>query len=307
MEKEKKLASIAVLTYKNFETLKTAIDSVCSQNYSRIELIIQDDGSPNYDGEYVAELAKKAGTLLENVVVNSNPRNLGTVKSFNRALEISTGDVIIPLACDDKFYDDDTVGAIMRVFEDPAADVCTAKRIGMQSGQIYPDSDDAKILKRGEKKEILGRLFYSNFISGSSTSYRKAYLDKLGGFDTNYRLMEDYPMAIKTVLSGNKIRFLDRVIIVYNEDGISSKGVKAKGINPMYVKDNKTCYEKEIIPNLKLICNRKIERFVMFTYDHVFADGKIQRMLSMVKYPDIVWEKLIVKLLNKNEYKLLTR
>lgn len=44
----KPLFSVVVLVYRHYEHLKTAVNSVLEQDYENIELIISDDGSPNF-------------------------------------------------------------------------------------------------------------------------------------------------------------------------------------------------------------------------------------------------------------------
>lgn len=45
---EDELISISILTYRNYRYLYEALESVFSQDYSNIELIVSDDGSDNF-------------------------------------------------------------------------------------------------------------------------------------------------------------------------------------------------------------------------------------------------------------------
>ena len=42
------LVTIILMTYKKFDNIFKALDSVFCQTYSNIELIVTDDGSPNF-------------------------------------------------------------------------------------------------------------------------------------------------------------------------------------------------------------------------------------------------------------------
>jgi len=298
------LATVVILTYKRFETLERAVQSVLSQDYPEIEVIVQDDGSADFDRQTIESLFGNKGGNIRQILIRSNETNMGTVRNFNSAVEVSHGEVIIPLACDDAFYSSHAVSAIMKAFTE-GIDVCTAKREGRQSGTVYPSREDIDLLKFGSKERLLARLFYSNFISGASTCYSKSYLDRMGGFDTDYKLMEDYPMAIKTIAHGKGIFFLDEITILYDETGVSSKGVLAKGINPLFISDNKTCYEKDIMPNLGLIRNRQFSRYIGFTYEHVFGKTRLQKAACMLKYPDVLAIKARSKATGKNEFELI--
>ena len=303
------LASIVILTYKRFDTLQRAIDSVFMQNYPRIELIVQDDGSTNYDDAVVANMIKQHNNNcnIENIITHSNQKNQGTVKNFNCAVGLCSGDIIIPLASDDEFYSSDAVSSIMNVFAKSEVDVCTARRLCRQTGRILPTEEDAELLKKGDRENILSRLFYANFISGSCTSYRREYLRYMGGFDEDYCLLEDYPIVIKTALEKREIAFLEKTTIIYDEGGVSSAGVKAANVNPLYINDIKMCYEKEILPNLNKINNKKLRRFIAFTYNHIFAENSAQKMIRLMKYPDMLVHKVCLKISNKDEYRMLTQ
>ena len=299
-------ASVVILTYKKFDTLERAVRSVLRQDYPNIEVIVQDDGSETFDYRNIHELFENIGSNITNVSVRTNETNLGTVRNFNAAVEACSGEVIIPLACDDEFYSTGSVKSIMEAFRQDIV-VCTAKRIGRQTGTEYPSEKDAALLECGKRSQLLGRLFYSNFISGSSTSYRKSYLEEIGGFDTDYILLEDYPIIIKTIACGKGIFFLDETIILYDETGLSSAGIKGRGINPLYVKDNRLCYEKEILPNLHMVGSGRYSRYIRFTYDHVFAQTGKERYKSLLRYPDVLAIKLLARIRRINEYDLLVK
>ena len=84
--------SVIILSYKNFDYIYEAIDSVFEQSYPSIELIIADDCSENYPGEllqkYIQENKRKN---ILSCCVYSNSTNYGTVKNLNTAIKISLG------------------------------------------------------------------------------------------------------------------------------------------------------------------------------------------------------------------------
>ena len=92
-----KLFSICVLTYRNFDGIYETLDSIFNQDYSQIELIIADDGSPNYFEEI--ELIRKyieenRTNNIKNVVYLHLDENQGTVRNCNNALAKSNGEYI---------------------------------------------------------------------------------------------------------------------------------------------------------------------------------------------------------------------
>lgn len=98
--------SVIILCYRHFEYLPTAIDSVLAQDYPNIELIISDDGSPNFPKEELDDyISARKGPNITNVILHQEEANCGTVRHLNHAVPLCTGDYIALLAGDDVLYD----------------------------------------------------------------------------------------------------------------------------------------------------------------------------------------------------------
>lgn len=89
------------------------------QSYENIELIISDDGSP----EFSVELPKLKKFVEENnrgnitsIVFNSIPVNVGTVKNLNRAIDLSTGKYVKTIAAEDVFTHQRCSSSFCRVY-----------------------------------------------------------------------------------------------------------------------------------------------------------------------------------------------
>ena len=113
---EKPMVSVVTLTYKKFEYIYDAIDSVLSQKYPCIEYIISDDGSCNFPQKEIEEYISrhKRKNILKFCVMSSEKNN-GTVKNINRAYRFASGDILIPLSADDIFYSDNVVDKIVSI------------------------------------------------------------------------------------------------------------------------------------------------------------------------------------------------
>lgn len=228
----KPYASIVILTYKQFDNLENNIKSISAQSYKNYEVVIQDDGSPNFDSSEISRLCKK---YFEegNYKINTNNKNLGTVKNYNRAIKNASGEVIIPLSQDDIFASENSLQYIIGFFNKPDVNICCSKRQGKVSKTIYPTKTEINYINELDYSHLLICILYRNFISGASLIWRKDFLTKLGGYDENYILMEDYPMILKLLKEGYSISFLDQVTVNYGENGVSSGN-----FSPTYIEDN---------------------------------------------------------------------
>lgn len=252
----KKKITIVTLTYNNWRLLETAILSVYSQElddgYS-IEYIIVDDGTVGFDFNYIK-------SILDNNALSSrcdiryqllvNPENLGTVRSFNRALSVSIGEVIIPLSADDCFISSYTVMNIIHHLNNSDEDVVTFGRdiYSIDMNSLIKKSDLFKysaLFINGNEWLLVNHICrHGNIISGASTCYKLNVFKHYGFFDENYRLLEDLPFYFKILTSGESIGLAPFSIIKYREGGVSDK----KSINPMLKRDLTLAYS-EIIKN----------------------------------------------------------
>lgn len=293
---KKSLVSVIVMTYKKFEYLEDNIKSIANQNYKNIELIISDDCSSNFDKEKINEIVIQYKNRFKEIIIQSNKENVGTVKNFNNAIKISNGEFIVPLSVDDYFANDDSVFKIVNYFnENKEVDICTAKRkiLGVNVDGILPTEKQIKLI-HGEKSKLLNSLCRGNFISGACTYYRRIIFDKLGFFDEEFRLMEDYPYYLKYLASNRELGFLNYTTIMYRDGGVSSLG----SLNPIYINDWKLIYIKSIF-NLKKEVTTITYRTSKLNYIRLFEnENKVKYLINHFKYIDVVIYKAVNKINN---------
>ena len=271
--------SVITLTYKNWHMLGKAIKSVANQiidDKYELEYLIVDDGTDDFDIDYVDELL--VGTGLEYRII-VNLKNVGTVSSFNNAIRQSSGDIIVPLSADDEFYDSYVVNDVANEFVKTNAYVITGLRIPVLDGvegNALPSQRDFIFFNspRALLKRILVR---GNIISGSSTYYHRDVFKNIGFFDTAYRLLEDYPYFIHILSSGFRIHFLNRKLIKYGLSGVSTGGG-----SPEYRRDLSRLYEN-LQKNSEVSFIER--RYILY---HRVMNSK-QRLLKSILYPEQVF------------------
>ena len=88
-----KKVSVIIPCYNQSEYIEEAILSVVNQTYPNIEIICIDDCSSDNSAQIIKSLVEQ----YKNIVFLSNIENVGVVKSRNKAVEVSTGQYILPL------------------------------------------------------------------------------------------------------------------------------------------------------------------------------------------------------------------
>jgi glycosyltransferase involved in cell wall biosynthesis len=98
-----------------YEHFTEAADSILSQSYDDIELVVVVDGTPEVYEQVVDSYGDR-----EKVVVECNDDNVGLLKSRNRGAEIASGDVVAFMD-DDAVADPEWIERLVRAYEDEDA------------------------------------------------------------------------------------------------------------------------------------------------------------------------------------------
>jgi glycosyltransferase involved in cell wall biosynthesis len=107
------LVSILINNYNYGQFLKAAIDSALNQTYSRVEIVVVDDGSTDQSQAII--------TGYENQIVSVLKLNGGQASAFNAGVEHSKGDLLFFLDSDDMFSPD-KVEKVVNLFAQLAPD-----------------------------------------------------------------------------------------------------------------------------------------------------------------------------------------
>lgn len=289
----KPLVSIVVMTYRNQALLPPALRSIFEQDYDNLEVLIFDDGSPNFDQAQVERLCKDAGPNIRNTVIYTQEQNVGTVQNYRSAIERAKGVYIFPLSCDDCFSRADIISCLVDFFEKTGCNICTAQRRGAISGRIEPELRAGALL--ADPQMALESTLISNYVSGSTLYMRRDYYFANGGYDTDFRLLEDYPFVLRTLMSGERIWFLDQVTIVYGEDGVSSSSVQKKNtaVGNMLAEDYQTLWKKYVDPAVERVHSRRCRRYLELKRALRHTQSGRQKLTVYLRYLDVALAQLL--------------
>ena len=299
---KKPLISIITLTYKKFEYVYDAIDSVLNQTYPNIEYIISDDGSCDFPKKQIEDyiIAHKKDNIVKFRVITSNTNN-GTVKNLNRAYRLAVGDILIPLSADDVFFSDDVVEKIVETFLKKGCNVLVTSRMAFSE-----DGKESKKLPKKENEKYISKLdiaekqhlafitdeFY-DMASGSVMYVKKAFLDKWGYFDEKYKLWEDGPFFTQYTRENILTTEYEIISIKYRLGGVSNGKP-----NPLMRKDRELYNQTDRITeiaNLSLFKQRKIK----YICERYITSSLLKKLYLYMCYPDVMVSKIIYKFRQK--------
>ncbi|WP_374248664.1 glycosyltransferase family 2 protein [Thermomonas sp.] len=113
--KEWPLVSYVVASYNHAKYVRSAIESILSQNYPAIELIVVDDGSTDGSRGLLRTLSREKGFRLV------EKENGGVVSAINTGVALASGTYVVPHASDDISHPDRTRLQVRQIQQFPGA------------------------------------------------------------------------------------------------------------------------------------------------------------------------------------------
>jgi glycosyltransferase involved in cell wall biosynthesis len=201
------IVSVIITTHNRFDFLCRAIDSVLSQTYKNVEIIVVDDCSSDGTGEKITR-------LYESIVYIRNNNNLGVSASRNLGIKAASGEYISFLDDDDEILPRKIESQVNLFLESENIDVVycghlkkykniTVKKYAKLKDVIYPKSLDS----------------CPNAIN--TILIKKSVFLSVGLFDENLNFHEDFDFWIR--LSTNCIfAFIQECLAIYHIHGNQS-------------------------------------------------------------------------------------
>lgn len=270
--------SIIIPAYNESDRIAETLRHVVRLKYpkEKVEVIVVDDGSADSTAAKVREAQQRWGE--SSIQLISQP-NRGKGSALNRGLQRASGEYFVCLDAD-SLVSRNALREILPYFsqEDIAA-VLPALKVEGKGGNLLQKMQQYEYVVNMFYKQIMARLDCVNVTPGPFSVYRKAVLEKLGGFDENGNLTEDLEMALRLQKHHYKIvQILDTQV----------KTLAPKTFKALYRQRNRW-YKGSVLNALryhKMIFNRSYGDFGMMQMPTKLISGAvtITVVLSMIYY-----------------------
>lgn len=233
------LVSVIVPIYKVEKYLPRCIESICNQSYSRLEIILINDGSPDKCGEICDEYASK-----DNRIKVIHKENGGLSDARNTGIKNATGEYIAFIDSDD-FIVNTAFEYLVSEATKYNLDIIAANAI------VFTTEDIQRQMKKADSSDILtGEQFLCRSIESNSyipcvwlNLYSKNLIVSNELFFKEGILHEDEQWTPRVFLKANRVKFTDFKFYYYvvREDSIThGKDKSRNGIDTISI-----CYELE--------------------------------------------------------------
>lgn len=251
------LLSIVIVAFNSGDYLFEAIDSVIKQDYPKMELIISDDGTKNFDeGRIRTYIDDRRKDNLIKYKILHREKNVGTVRNINKALHIVQGEYIKILGGDDAYPSPDLFSNQVKQIRssDALIAIGKAQQCDCKMNPIMDERIDRsnaalpKVLKmdyREARKYISKKDIFP--IAIQAVCYHRNFFLKRGFCDEDYILIDDAPTALMILKEAKRVSYVDEYTVNHRAKvGISSSKELFAPRRLLYYKDCITFAKKEV-------------------------------------------------------------
>ena len=222
------LVSVLLSTYNSEESIGESIESLLSQTYKNLEILISDDGST----DSTKEICKKFQLKDERVLFSSNKKNVGLTKSLNNLAQKASGSLIAR-------HDADDISLPYRIEEQiefmkkKKLDAVTTRSLVKQNNKKRPGISfyiPDKLLINRKNPFIHGTLII-----------KKNVFQEIGYYDERFYYAQDYKLFYDLLNKGYKVKTLNKALYILNtENNISSENLEKQNYYADCVRFRKT-------------------------------------------------------------------
>jgi glycosyltransferase involved in cell wall biosynthesis len=208
MEKNPTL-TVVTINWNNYNGLIKTVQSVLKQSVLPFEFLVIDGASSD---KSVAYLKSNKYSILKWI----SEKDKGVYNAMNKGWRLAKGEYCIFLNSGDIFVDSDVLKNVSKLI-DPSADIVYGCHLwGSKDGARWNPKKDFRF------REILNH----TPISHQATFIKKAQLEKVGGFKSNYKIIADWGVLLESMRMHARLQKISLDICIAEEAGVSNVSEK---------------------------------------------------------------------------------
>lgn len=207
--------SVVTAVYNRADTIGQALDSVLSQTQTNVDSVVIDGASTDETCNVLERYRSRLSVLV------SEP-DRGIYDALNKGIRCSHGDVVGFLHADDLFANNDVLRKISKVFDELDVEA-------VYGDLVYVDKNDpGKVLRYWKAGSFDRSKLLRGWMPPHPTFYvRRSVYERLGLFDTRYRIAADYDSIIRFLfVAGIKVAYVPEMFVRMRVGGVSNRSVR---------------------------------------------------------------------------------
>ena len=233
-----KKVSLILTTYNSKENLIKTYESIKSQTYKNIEIVIVDGESKDGTCEVIKEIAEEQ----KSNVVWISEKDSGIYNAMNKGMKLTTGDIIAFF--NDEFTENKAIEKIVDAIEDSGMD-------GAHSDLVY--CKDGRIIRKWKMGE--GDIKQGWMPAHPTLFLKKEVYQKYGGYKENYKCAADYEFMVRILKNQDvKLKYIPETLVSMFYGGTSSGGIRSYWVS--FKEGIRALKENEVKDAYRITLNR---------------------------------------------------
>jgi glycosyltransferase len=207
--------SVVTAVFNKHDTVGQALESALAQTWPDVESVIIDGASTDGTLDVLEKYRDRVGVFV-------SERDAGIYDALNKGIKKSSGDVVGFLHADDLFADDRVLEKVARQFEDPAVEA-------VYGDLLYVRHDDTRqIVRCWRAGNFDAAALRRGWMPPHPTFYaRRSVYERLGGFDTRFRIAADYDCMLRFLARGGvRTAYIPEVLVHMRTGGMSNRSLR---------------------------------------------------------------------------------
>ena len=248
--------TLVTVCYNSASVIRTALDSVLSQQGADVDYIVVDGGSTDGTVDILKEYESKFREASSISFRWLSEKDHGMYDAMNKGIRMSTGDIIGLLNADDALASDDTLARIAGAFEPDAsldgtyADIRFVRDHAASEAPKSTSIRDLPTIRYCSGKWFRPWMFrFGTQTAHPSTFFRRSCFDRWGFYSLDYGMYSDFELLCRFIWKNHaRMRYLSMCTTVMRAGGASTDGwrttIKINRADRRALRDNGywTCY-----------------------------------------------------------------
>lgn len=211
------LVSVIMTAYNCEEFIEESIQSIFNQRFKDFELIIYEDASTDKTWQKtLATITDRYKKFMGYVKLVPGKKNVGCGEGRNRAIKRARGKYIAIQDADDVSFQNRLKKEVD--FLEKNDDIFC---VGAWADKMEENGDfiDLMTYPHATHEEIYNEMMVkkNNPIIDPTSMYRKDTFNRLGGYDSRWRLVPDFNLWARAAKAGHKFANLQEVLVHYRQ------------------------------------------------------------------------------------------
>ena len=284
------LVSVLVPAYNHARYIGVCLDSILTDGYPNLEVIVLDDGSTDETFRLADEWFGINGRLLNNFTLMRQD-NHGVAKTLNTLLRKFTGQYFVLLASDDMLLKGGIETRLVALNDSPNALAVFADAIGIDEtgavtcNSVLVDKFNASVRALSNCRTRPYELILNWCVPGPVFLAKREVLKSIGYYNESFRIEDrDYYLRL---IAGDALVFTDGKVAAYRIHGAASTGTRERQIQ--------VGLEVMRIEQHNLDCFNGLERFALWLTLH--GNSTNFRCLTGVRFVVQFMRTMIIRFL----------